>query len=254
VTVTIGSPGESARLTFDGVAGQRVSLRISDVTIGTSCCSSAALSISGPDGTVLLAPSGVGTRGGFVDTRTLPLTGSYRVVVDPQGDSVGSATLTLYDVPPDTEGAIVAGGGPISVETTSPARMASLTFDGAVGDRVSLKLDDVTIGLSCCSSAKVSILKPDGTTLLSATNFGTNGGFIDTKTTPVTGSVPDRDRPAGETPSAASTPRSTTCRPSPRTIVPGRSARLGRDDRPGQNASFASTALRAGASASSSRT
>jgi subtilisin family serine protease len=187
VTVTIGSPGESARLTFDGVAGQRVSLRISDVTIGTSCCSSAALSISGPDGTVLLAPSGVGTRGGFVDTRTLPLTGSYRVVVDPQGDSVGSATLTLYDVPPDTQGAIVPGGGPVSVETTVPGQDASLTFDGAVGERVSLELEDVTIGTSCCTSAKVSILKPDGTTLLSATNFGTNGGFIDTKTLPQAG-------------------------------------------------------------------
>jgi subtilisin family serine protease len=187
VTVTVSSPGDKARLTFDGTAGDRVSLELGDVTIGTSCCSSASLSIVGPDGVALVAPSNFGTRGGFVDTRTLPLTGSYRIVVDPQGDSVGSVTLTLYDVPADDEAAIEPGGGPVSVETTVPGQDAVLTFSASAGERVSLKLDDVTIGSSCCSSAKVSILKPDGAALLSPTNFGTNGGFIDTKTLPLTG-------------------------------------------------------------------
>jgi subtilisin family serine protease len=187
VTVTVSSPGDTGRLTFDGVAGERISLLIDDVTIGTSCCSSASLSIVGPDGKALLAPSGFGTRGGFVDTRTLSLTGAYRVLVDPQGDAVGSVTLTLFDVPPDVEASIVPGGVEASVQTTVPGQGAALTFSGSAGERISLKLDDVTIGTSCCSSAKVSILKPDGTTLLSPTNFGTNGGFIDTRALPATG-------------------------------------------------------------------
>jgi subtilisin family serine protease len=187
VTVSVSSPGDKARLTFDGLAGDRVSLEISDVTIGTSCCSSASLSVVGPDGVALVGPSNFGTRGGFVDTRTLPLAGSYRIVVDPSGDSVGSVTLTLHDVPADDEAAIEAGGDPVSVQTTVPGQDAALTFLGSDGERVSLKLEDVTIGSSCCSSAKVSILRPDGATLLSPTNFGTNGGFIDTKTLPLTG-------------------------------------------------------------------
>jgi subtilisin family serine protease len=187
VTVTVASPGDKGRLTFDGVAGQRVSLELSDVTIGTSCCSSASLSISGPDGTTLLAPSSFGTRGGFVDTRTLPETGSYRIVVDPSGDSVGSVTLTLFDVPSDAGGAIVPSGPAVSVETTVPGQDAAVTFAGSAGERVSLKLSDVTIGSSCCSSAKVSIVRPDGAPLLSPTNFGTNGGFIDTKVLPQAG-------------------------------------------------------------------
>ncbi len=215
VTVTVSSPGDTGRLTFDGVAGERVSLDISDVTIGTSCCSSAALSIVAPDGTALLGPSGFGTRGGFVDTRTLPLTGSYRILVDPQGDAVGSATLTLYDVPSDAEAGILPGGDPVSVGTTVPGQDAALTFDGLAGERVSLKLTDVTIGTSCCSSAKVSILKPDGTALLTPTNFGTNGGFIDTKTLPQTGAYRISSTPR-QTRSAARQPPSTTCRPTRR--------------------------------------
>ena len=187
VSVSISNPGDNARLTFDGAAGDRVSLEISDVTIGTSCCSSASLSIVRPDGVALVAPSNFGTRGGFVDTRALPLTGSYRIVVDPSGDSVGSVTLTLYSVPADDEAAIQPGGDPVSVETTVPGQDAALTFFGSTGERVSLKLEDVTIGSSCCSSAKVSIIRPDGAALLSPTNFGTNGGFIDTRTLPLTG-------------------------------------------------------------------
>jgi hypothetical protein len=188
VTVTAASPGDKARLTFDGVAGQGVSLELSDVTIGTSCCSSASLSIANPDGSSLVAPSGFGTRGGFVDTRTLPQTGSYRVVVDPSGDAVGSVTLTLYDVPSDAEAPIVPGGAPVSLETTVPGQNAALAFDGVAGRRIALKLTDVTIGSACCSSAKVSVLKPDGTTLISPTGFGLSGGFVDTKTLPVSGS------------------------------------------------------------------
>ena len=103
VTVTTTSPGEDARLVFEGAAGQRISLKLSDVTIGTSCCSSAKISILKPDGSTLLSASSFGTSGGFIDTKTLPQTGSYRILVDPQSNAVGSVTLTLYDVPEDAE-------------------------------------------------------------------------------------------------------------------------------------------------------
>ena len=65
------------------------------------------------------------------------MAGSYRVVVAPSGDSVGSATLTLYDVPPDPVSDVSPGGDPISVETTVPGQDAALTFSGTAGERVS---------------------------------------------------------------------------------------------------------------------
>jgi hypothetical protein len=187
VTVTTTAADENARLTFDGSAGQRISLKLTNVTIGTSCCSSAKVSILKPDGTVLLAPASFGTNGGFIDTKTLILSGTYTIVIDPQNAATGSATVTLYDVPPDTTAVIVPGGSDVTMSTTVPGQNARLTFEGSAGRQVSLKLTAVTIGTSCCSSAKISILKPDGSTLVSPGLFGTNGGFIDTKRLPVSG-------------------------------------------------------------------
>ena len=186
-TVTTSVPGEDAQLAFDGLSGQRVSLKLTGVTIGSSGCCSSKISISKPDGTSLLSPTYFGTSGCFVDTKTLPSSGRYLILVDPQSSSTGSAAITLYDVPPDALAGITLGGPPVSVETTVPGQNASLQFTGTAGQAVSLKLTDVTMGSSCCSSAKVSLLRPDGGTVGSPANFGTNGGFVDARTLTMTG-------------------------------------------------------------------
>jgi Subtilase family len=187
VTVTTTAPEENARLVFDGVAGRRVSLKLTGVTIGTSAYSSAKVSILNPSGTALVPPTFFGTGGGFVDTKTLPATGKYAIVIDPQGTSTGSVTLTLYDVPADVSASISAGGQDVTVANDVPGQNARLAFAGAAGQRVSLELRSVTIGSSTSSSAKVSLLNPNGTTLVSPTYFGTNGGFLDVKSLPSTG-------------------------------------------------------------------
>src|SRR5439155_5100547 len=116
VTVTTGPvPGQNALLTFNGTANQRVSLKLSNVTIGTSSCCSARVSILKPDGSALVYATPFGTSGGFVDTRALPVSGTYTILVDPQLTDVGSATLTLYDVPPDVTGTMTPGGAPLTV-------------------------------------------------------------------------------------------------------------------------------------------
>jgi subtilisin family serine protease len=185
--VSVSSAGDTARLAFDGQAGQRVSLKLTGVTIGTSGCCSSKVSIVGPSGATVLAPSYFGTSGGFVDTKTLPATGTYTIQLDPQGTSTGDATVTLYDVPPDVTGTIEPGGDPVSATTTVPGQNARLSFAGTAGHQVSVRLTDVTIGSSGSSSAKISILKPDGTTLVSPTPFGTSGGFLDATGLPVSG-------------------------------------------------------------------
>ena len=62
---------------------QRISLGMSNVTIGTSGCCSAQVSIWKPDGSNLVYPTLVGTTGGFLDTRVLPVSGMYTILVDP---------------------------------------------------------------------------------------------------------------------------------------------------------------------------
>ena len=182
VAVTTTTPGQNARLTFDGTAGQRVSVSMASGTISKS-----TVSILKPDGTTLVAVTNVGTAGGFIDTKTLPVAGAYTILVDPQGTATGRMTLTLYDVPADPIARTTPGGAPVSVATTVAGQNATVTFPGAAGQRVSLKMSNVTIGPSTCCSTKVSIRKPDGTNLVAPTNVGTAGGFIDTKTLPVAG-------------------------------------------------------------------
>jgi hypothetical protein len=176
VTVTTTTSGENARATFSGTAGHNISLKISSVTM-----SSAAVSILKPDGTTLVAASSFGTSGKFIDTKTLPVNGTYTILIDPTNAVIGSATLTLYDVPADATGSITPGGASLTLTTTVPGQNAKATFAGTAGQRVSLK-----VGPTCCS-LKVSIQKPDGTNLVAATSIGVSGGFIDTKSLPVGG-------------------------------------------------------------------
>src|SRR4029079_10019890 len=98
VTVTTLAPDENARLKFDGQAGQRGSLKLSAVTM--SC---AYVSILKSDGTPLGGNAYVSIFGGFLDTRVLPTTGSYTVLVDPQGTATGSMTLNRDHAPPEPQ-------------------------------------------------------------------------------------------------------------------------------------------------------
>jgi hypothetical protein len=185
VTVTATTPGQNAKATFPGSAGQRVSLKMTNVTIGTSTTASTKVSLLKPDGTTLVAPMNVGTRGGFLEA-TLPTVGTYTVFVDPQSSATGSMTLTLYDVPPDVLTTVTPGGAAVTVTTVVPGQNAKATFTGTAGQRVSLKVANVSLTTSA-DTLKVSITKPDGTTLVSATTITSTGGFIDVKVLPVTG-------------------------------------------------------------------
>jgi subtilisin family serine protease len=168
LAVSTATPGQNAKVTFDGQAGQRVSLKV-----GPSTLSQASLSISKPDGSALVSNAHFTTSGTFVDTRSLPVAGTYTITVDPQVGATGSATLTLYDVPTDVAGSISIGGAPLSLAFATPGQNARITFDGSVGQALSLKLSDVAV-----ASSFVSILKPDGTTLVSQASVGTSGRTI----------------------------------------------------------------------------
>jgi hypothetical protein len=174
VTVTTTTPGENATLTFMGVAGRRVALKVSGVTVGSSTCCSLKLWLSG-----LVNGQLFGTNGGFVDTKTLPTTGLYTITVDPQGSDVGSATLTLYDVPTDVTGTLAVGGPPVNVTLGTPGQNAVLTFQGTAGQRVTVRASNVTIGPSTCCSFALSVKRPDGVTIAIAM-LGTNGGAVST--------------------------------------------------------------------------
>ena len=176
VTVTTTSPGEQAQLRFNGNAGENVSLVMSNSTF-----SAAQVSLLSPSGATV-GTTYAGTSGGFLDTKTLPVTGAYTILIAPLGSITGSMTLTLYDVPPDAAGSITPGGPASSLSISTPGQNGRMTFTGAAGQRISLQFSNVTLTL-----ALVSVLKPDGTQLLANRYVGTSGGFIDATVLPAAG-------------------------------------------------------------------
>lgn len=230
-------PGQNARYTFSGTQGQRVSLAISGVSLAPSG-SFEVVSLLSPSG-ANLGGSGVTTTTGWIDTKTLPASGVYTILVDPGGAATGSSTLTLYDVPPDVSGTLTPSqtGDALSPSTSTPGQNAKLTFAGSQGQRVSLKISDIALSGGGTFEA-VSILKPDGSSLASA-GVLTSSGWIDTQTLPFTGTYtvfvdPDRGATASTTLRAYDVPPDFAGLIDPEsdnavnetTTVPGQDARL----------------------------
>jgi len=186
VTLNFNRVGQNARLTFDGTAGQRVSVGISGVTIGTAgWWDVGSVAIYKPDGAVLLSPFGFTTGGNGTPTQVLPVTGTYSIVIDPYTANTGSATITLSA---DVAVPISINGPAVTLDFNRTGQNAWLTFDGSAGQRVSVGVSGVTIGTAgWWDVGSVAIYKPDGTVLLSPFGFTTGGNGTPTQVLPVTG-------------------------------------------------------------------
>ena len=182
--VSITSPTKIAIIVFDGVAGQWVSLGMTNTTLSPStCCNSVA--IYRPDGTALLAPLSFSVSGGGTPSVQLPLTGTYSIVVDPSDNNIGSVTLRLSE---DLSLPISINGPPVVLQFTHVGQNSRLSFSGNAGQWVSIGTSNSTISaVSCCSSSTVAIYKPDGTTLLAPFTFFQAGGGTPSVQIPVTG-------------------------------------------------------------------
>ena len=152
VPLSLGRPGQRARLTVAGVAGQRLSLLMQDVTIA----SGGTTTVLRPDGTAHGTLT-FGTGTSTLDLAALTVTGTYTVLIDPSGVGAGSTTLWLSS---ELNGSITPGGAAVPVSVSRPGQRARLSFSGTAGHRVSLNVTAVTV-----TQAVVSILTPDGSVL-----------------------------------------------------------------------------------------
>jgi YD repeat-containing protein len=172
---------QSMILTFTASAGQRVSMITSNVNV---CCGVIHGYLLKPDGSTLSNISIQSMITNFIDTQTLPVAGTYSILVAPGGSSTGSVSVTLYNVV-DASGTLTIGGSPVTVTTTVPGQNASLTFSGAANQQATVHFTGNTIPASACVS--VSLLKPDGTTLTSLSNQCGSSFNLASQTLPVTG-------------------------------------------------------------------
>ena len=176
VTISNTKAGQNMALTFEGTAGQAVSLNVTNPSISTS----SDVIIRDPNGVALRTLTSIGSSGSFIDPVNLPETGVYTVYVDPHGTSVGEVTLTLYTVAGDITGNISPDGTPTTVTTITPGQNALLSFTGSANQRVFLHFYDASIS----TQSWVKIISPDGTVLNSKRVYQ---DIIDVQTLVVTG-------------------------------------------------------------------
>ena len=98
--VAIANPGEGARLTFAGVAGENLGLGVSGVALSPASVTTTNVSVYKPDAS-LLASVSCGTDGTQCATNleNLPVTGTYTIIVQPASGATGTQRLWLsHDV------------------------------------------------------------------------------------------------------------------------------------------------------------
>jgi YD repeat-containing protein len=190
-SVTLGTttPGQNMSLTFSGTAGQRVSLLTTNSSFTN--CYWGTVALIKPDGTQLTNSNLC--SGAYIDALILPATGTYTIAVNPSGADIGTATFTLYSVPPDPSATITIGGPSVTLGTTTPGQNMSLTFSGTAGQSVSLLTTNSSF--PNCYWGTVALIKPDGTQLASS-NLCSNAA-INMISLPLTGTYTIAVNPSG---------------------------------------------------------
>src|SRR6202035_2498796 len=141
-TFSIGTAGTYAMLLFSGNAGDRFSVWAHNSSF------SGLVTVLEPNGSTL-GSGNINGGSAYVDAVTLPVSGTYAVLVDPSSNQTGSATLNLYSVQSDVAGTLqpsVSPGTSQSLSFSTPGQNAALTFSGTQGQKVSLAISNWSLG------------------------------------------------------------------------------------------------------------
>jgi len=139
---------------FSGTAGQVVSLETSG--FGNGGYSTTLLN---PDGSTLANGTCCSGRETIIG-KSLPFTGTYQIIVVPQGGVSGSMTVSLIS---NTSNPTISFGTPV-IATISTTSLIAYNFSGTAGQVVSLEANGFAGG-----SYSTYLLNPDGSTLASLT-------------------------------------------------------------------------------------
>ncbi len=204
VTVATTVPGQKAKLTFNGSAGQVVSAPLDNNTYTQF---GVAMTILAPDGSRVTGTSA--TAGSqFIDASTLPTTGTYIVVLAPGSSGTGQSRVRLFNITSDFTASGTLGGAQIPITIGTPGQNAKITFAGTQGGRVAIAFSGAQFSGILSTGFSFKILQPDGTLFAGPFNGGpfsfplsTAAGFVeynDVFTFPVSGTYtlildPDTD-------------------------------------------------------------
>jgi YD repeat-containing protein len=158
VDLAIGSPGEGARLSFAGVAGQNLGLGITGLVLSPATATYASIAVYRPNADFLTsALCRLDGTQCAVNMPNLPVTGTYNIIVHPESGATGSLRAWLSR---DAAGTL-ASGTPYRLTLARPGQNARLEFAGTAGALIALQVR----GIETSPTAQrlyIAILKPDG--------------------------------------------------------------------------------------------
>jgi YD repeat-containing protein len=175
--VSIAIPGQHGSFTFDGTAGQQVSLGVTGVSM--SPANNTSIVIYKPDGSTLVSDTVYSSMNLIViDAQTLPVSGTYRVLVDPAFASTGSLNLALYNAPDVND--TIAIGEVKTITVPVVGQRAKVIFNATAGQTLGLHMTNPTM------SVKFKVSQPDGSpfigegsapSLVEMTNLPASGAY-----------------------------------------------------------------------------
>jgi hypothetical protein len=184
-TLASTNPGEPIRYRFNATAGQRLDVGIAGIAYSPANSGYTSTSIYRPDGTTLLtlncfpwAPASC-----EASSASLPSTGVYAAIVSPPTTTTMAGGTFALSTP--LAGSFVVGDPAQTVAVTRPGQTARYTFSGTAAQLLRLNWTSTTV--SGGQTVAVSILKPDGLTLISTTFSNAATGFLNTPQLPTTG-------------------------------------------------------------------
>jgi SAM-dependent methyltransferase len=161
ISNTITVPGEEHEYTFEGLAGDRVIVRMSG---GAGNLLNAGIQIYRENGSLLCE---AGSLGLVEAACTLDASGIHTIVArDRFGNQTGSYSLHLQRTNNPGDNSPLAYGQTISDEIELPVDMDAFQFTGEVGDVAIVRMASNDIGLA----RLIRLYRPDGTLLCSDAN------------------------------------------------------------------------------------
>ena len=165
--VNLAKPGQIARLTFSGTAGQYLGLYLQSVASVPSG-GKITLTVYKPDGSLLNSTASTASNC-FLNLPALPTSGTYTVQVEPDYADTATAQLTLMANPVTT---LTIDGGAVNQSTSAAGENTYMNFTGTAGQNVSFALSNVSTTPSG-GYVYYTITAPDGTNYTYGSSYAT---------------------------------------------------------------------------------
>ncbi|MDQ1042023.1 IPT/TIG domain-containing protein [Streptomyces sp. V4I2] len=175
-SIAVTQTGKRARVFFDAEQGQDISFGFTQSTFSPS----AVVELIDPRGDTVGSGRSIPSGASDWEVRSLPVSGTYTLVIDPSSDITGAVTVTLSQ---PAGGQLHFTDDPAATTMSRAGQDGSWTFAASTGDSFSLGIDTAAM----TDSLTARLYAPDGSQLDSLSVSKAYDGSVDLDGLPASG-------------------------------------------------------------------